>query len=42
MSLAGTRPAEEAEHSLSQERGGVRIVRRQRAVGEIVLAAGPP
>lgn len=39
--LAGSRPrAEEVEHPLDQVRGGVRVVGRQRAVGEIVLVAG--
>src|SRR5215471_2394299 len=34
------RPAEEAEHPLSEECGGVRVVRWQRAVDEQVLVAG--
>ena len=39
--LAGCRPrAEEVEHPLDQVRGGVRVVGRQRVVGEIVLVAG--
>src|SRR5580693_7507830 len=32
--------AEEAEHPLDQQGGGVPVVGRQRAVGEIVLIAG--
>ena len=33
-------PAEEVEHPLDEESGGVRVVRRQRAVGEEVLLTG--
>ena len=33
-------PAEEVEHPLGKECGGVRVIRRQRAVGEQVLLTG--
>ena len=33
-------PAEKVEHSAGEERSGRRIVRRQRAVGEVVLITG--
>jgi hypothetical protein len=33
-------PAEEVEHPAGEERRGRRIVRRQRAVGEVVLITG--
>jgi len=33
-------PAEEVQHSAGEERSGFWIVRRQRAVGEVVLITG--